>query len=123
MSGTHNKVFKLERDEDVLLVTPLGDAGSFRYHDVHEESNVVLQVLEDQTLKYVVIDLSCEQVLGSIIISVMIKLCRKVGARGGKAAFCNASPDMQEVLATMNLTRLWAHHETSAEAINALRAG
>lgn len=123
MPGNHNKVFKLERDQDILLVTPLGDAGSFRYHDVHQESNVVLQVLDDQTLKHVVIDLSSEQVLGSIIISVVIKLCRKVGARGGKAAFCNASSDMQEVLTTMNLTRLWTHYETRAEAINALRAG
>ena len=123
MSGLHNKVFKLERDHDVLLVTPLGDAGSFRYHDVHQESNIALQVLEDPTLKHVVIDLSCEQVLGSIIISVVVKLCRKVGAKDGKAAFCNASSDMQEVLKTMNLTRLWAYHETRAEAIKAVRAG
>ncbi len=123
MSAQHNKVFWLECDGDVLIVVPQGDANGFRYHDVHQESNVTLQVLDDPALKHVVIDFGCEQMLGSIIISVIIKVCRKVGLKGGKAAFCNASPDMQEVLQTMNLTKMWNYHPTRAEAIAAVRAG
>lgn len=121
MLAPHNKVFRLERDEDVLIVIPQGDANGFRYNDVHQESNVTLQALEDPTLKHVVIDLGCEQILGSIIISVVIKVCRKIGQKSGKAAFCNASPDMQEVLRTMNLTRLWNYHATRAEAVSDVR--
>jgi anti-anti-sigma regulatory factor len=71
---------------------------------------------------HVVVDFTAEQMLGSIIISVVIKVCRKAGSKGGKAAFCNASSDMLEVLQTMNLTKLWTHYPSRAEAIAAVRA-
>ena len=93
-----NKVFRLERDGNVLIVIPQGDASRFRYLDVHQESNTTLEVLDDPSLAHVVVDFTSEQMLGSIIISVVIKVCRKAGGKGGKAAFCNASPDMLEVL-------------------------
>jgi anti-anti-sigma regulatory factor len=117
-----NKVFRLERDGNVLIVVPQGDASGFRYNDVHQESNAMLQVLDDPSLQNVVIDFTSELMLGSIIISVMIKLCRKAGGKGGKAAFCNASSDMLEVLQTMNLTKLWTHYSSRADAILAVRA-
>jgi len=122
MPASNNKVFLLERDDNVLIVIPQGDAIGFRYNDVHQESNSTLQILDDTTLKHVVVDLGCEQVLGSIIISVLIKICRKAGLKGGKAAFCNATPDMQDVLQTMNLVKLWKYHPTRAEAVVAVRA-
>ncbi len=122
MPASNNKVFRLERDDNVLIVIPQGDAIGFRYNDVHQESNSTLQILDDATLKHVVVDLGCEQVLGSIIISVLIKICRKAGLKGGKAAFCNATPDMQDVLQTMNLVKLWKYHPTRAEAVVAVRA-
>ena len=117
-----NKVFRLERDGNVLIVIPQGDAIGFRYHDIHQESNSTLQVLDDPSLVHVVIDFTSEQMLGSIIISVIIKICRKAGSKGGKAAFCSASTNMLEVLQTMNLTKLWAHYPTRAEAITTVRA-
>ena len=123
MSAPHNKVFKLERDDDVLIVISQGDALSFRYHDVHQESNATLQVLDDTSLRHVIIDFGGGHVLGSIIISVVIKICRKVGTRGGKAAFCNANPDMLEVLRTMNLERLWPYCPTREDALTSVRAG
>jgi anti-anti-sigma regulatory factor len=123
MTTALNKVFRLERDGNVLIVIPQGDASGFRYNDVHQESNVTLQVLDDPALQHVVIDFTSEQILGSIIISVVIKVCRKAGGKGGKAAFCNASDDMLEVLTTINLTKLWAHYPNRSEAIAAVRAG
>ncbi|MBM3969855.1 MAG: STAS domain-containing protein [Planctomycetes bacterium] len=117
-----NKVFRLERDGNVLIVIPQGDASAFRYHDVHLESNATLEVLDDPSLVHVVVDFKAEQMLGSIIISVVIKVCRKAGGKGGQAAFCNASPDMLDVLQTMNLTRLWTHYPSRGEAIEAVRA-
>lgn len=117
-----NKVFRLERDGNVLIVIPQGDASGFRYHDVHLESNTTLEVLDDPSLVHVVIDFTAEQMLGSIIISVVFKVCRKAGGKGGKAAFCNASADILDVLQTMNLTKLWTHYPSRSEAIAAVQA-
>ena len=121
MTAPLQKVFRLERDGNVLIVTPQGDASGFRYNDVHHESNTTLQLLDDPLLLNVVVDFKSEHILGSIIVSVIIKVCRKAGAKGGKAAFCNASPDMLEVLTTMNLTKLWPYFPSRSEAINAVR--
>ena len=123
MPAPNNKVFRLERDGNVLIVVPQGDSIGFRYNDVHQESNSTLQILDDATLQHVVIDFGCEQVLGSIILSVLIKICRKAGLKGGRAAFCNATPDMQDVLQTMNLVKLWKYFPTRVEAIAVVRAG
>lgn len=117
-----NKVFRLERDGNVLIVIPQGDASGFRYNDVHQESNATLQVLDDPSLQHVVVDFTSELMLGSIMISVVIKVCRKAGTKGGSAAFCNASENMLEVLQTMNLTKLWTHYSSRADAIAAVRA-
>lgn len=116
-----NKVFRLERDGNILIVIPQGDANGFRYHDIHQESNTTLEVLDDPSLTHVVIDFTSEVMLGSIIISVVIKVCRKAGSKGGKAVFCNASPDMLDVLKTMNLTKLWTHYPSRSEAITAIQ--
>jgi anti-anti-sigma regulatory factor len=123
MTAHLKKVFRLEWDGNVLIVIPQGDISGFRYNDVHQESNATLEVLDDPSLQHVVIDFTAEQILGSVIINVVIKMCRKAGAKGGKAAFCNASPDLLEVLTTMNLTRLWPHFSSRAEAIAAVQAG
>lgn len=118
-----NKVFRLERDGNVLIVIPQGDANGFRYHDVHQESNTTLQALDDPSLQHVVVDFKAEIILGSIMISVVIKMCRKATGKGGKAVFCSASENMLDVLTTMNLTKLWPHYPTRSEAIAAVRAG
>ena len=123
MSPPYKKVFELERDDDVLIVIPQGDAQGFRYNDVHQESNATLQVLDDTSLRHVIIDFGSEHVLGSIMISVVIKVCRKVATRGGKAAFCNANPDMLEVLRTMNLKHLWPYCPTRGDELTSVRAG
>ena len=123
MSAPYNKIFKLERDDEVLIVIPQGDASGFRYQDVHHESNMTLEVLDDPTLRHVIVDIGSEHLLGSIMISVVIKICRKIGTRGGKAALCNANPDMLEVLRTMNLERLWPYCPTREDALTSVRAG
>ena len=57
MSAPYNKIFKLERDDEVLIVIPQGDASGFRYQDVHHESNMTLEVLDDPTLRHVIVDI------------------------------------------------------------------
>ena len=116
MSTPHN-VFRVETEGDTLIVVPQGDASGFRYNDVHIETNASLRLLDNPALKNLVVDLGSVQVLGSIIITSIIKLARKAQNVGGGAAFCNASQPMLEVLETMNFGRLWPYFPTREEAI------
>ena len=115
------RVFELEEQDDTLIVIPQGDAGGFRYSDVHLESNTLLHRLDDQQLKNLIVDLGRAHVLGSIIIGTLIKLARKAGDLGGKTAFCNASDEMLEVFESMNLGNLWPHFATRDEALKSVR--
>ncbi len=114
------KVFELEQQGNTLIVIPQGDAGGYRYAEVHLESNAVLQRLHDSQIKNLVVDLWQVQLLGSIIIGSIIKLVRNVENAGGNSAFCNASDVMREVFDSMNVTNLWPHFETRAEALQSV---
>ena len=62
------------------------------------------------------------EIVGSIMISAIIKLARKITAKKGYAAFCCTSDTMQEVMQSMNLTRLWPCFDSQEEAIKSFEA-
>ncbi len=118
----HNKVFKCELDgSDVAVVIPQGDLLSFRYQEVHMESNLVLQFLDRTRVRGLVVDLSQVPLLGSVMVGSLLKFARHVTNRNGKAAFCCAGPEMQKVLDTMNLPSVWPVFATREEAVKAVR--
>jgi len=120
--GQSNSVFEMELVGDTLVVTPQGDASGFRYNEIHNETNTVLTELGRPRVKNLVVDLDYLQVGGSIVISSIIKMARKINTKKGGAAFCNASENMKKVIESMNLTRLWPCFNSQNEAIRSLQA-
>lgn len=112
-----NRVFAVEQYEKTMIVTPQGDATGFRYLDIHRDTNSLVELIDRQGIENLVIDFSQVNILGSIIISSIIKLARKISTRNGKACFCQASEPMHQVVSSMNLTRLWPYYPTREEAI------
>jgi len=118
-----HKTFQCERHNEIVVVVPQGDAVGFRYQDIHLESNAVIQMLDQPHVAHLVIDFGVVQLLGSIIIGSLLKFARRVSNRGGRVAFCGASPQMREVLETMNLGQLWPYCESRDEAFRTVRRG
>jgi anti-anti-sigma factor len=115
---THeNRVFAIEQYEKTIVVSPQGDATGFRYTDIHKDTNGLVDLIDRKGIENLVIDFAQVNILGSIIISSIIKLARKISTKDGKACFCQASESMREVVSSMNLTRLWPYFETLDEAI------
>jgi anti-anti-sigma regulatory factor len=115
---TQTRVFVVERVGTILVITPQGDANGFRYTDIQSETNVLLARIGNDGLTGLVIDFNNTEIIGSIMISALIKLARRVG--NGRAVFCRGSETMLETLRAMNLVRLWPHHETREDAMSAL---
>ena len=111
------RVFAVEQYDKTIVVTPQGDAAGFRYADIHRDTNSLVEMIDRQGIENLVIDFSQVNILGSIIISSIIKLARKISTKNGKACFCQASDSMREVVSSMNLTRLWPYYDTLNEAI------
>jgi len=117
-----NTVFTTKAIDDTLVIIPQGDSTGFRYNDIHAETNAIITLIGRQKCRRLVINFSSVEIVGSIMISAIIKLARKITSQKGQAAFCCASDTMQEVMQSMNLTRLWPYYETQEEAIASFEA-
>ena len=112
-----SKVFITERDGDTLIVVPHGDGLGFRYADVQIEANNIRRDIGKPDVANLIIDLEQLDYFGSEVIGVFITMAREASNRGGKAAMCNVSDKMRNVLQNMKLFSLWPHFSSRAEAL------
>ncbi len=117
---THLKIFVCEQIGDVVVLTPAGD--SFRYQDLHAETNAVRGHMTKPGSKHLIVDLEKMGYFGSEFIGALVSMLREVKTRGGKSCFCTANPQMLQVLQNMSLFKLWPHYDTRAEALAAATA-
>ena len=90
-----DKVFKVERLGDTLIVLPQGPTLNFMYQEVHLESNSLRQIVDDPHVVNAVIDLRDVNYLDSLIISSLLRVLTKTKRSGGAAVFCNGSDEMR----------------------------
>lgn len=115
-----SKVFVTQREGETLIVVPQSDGLGFRHADVQIEANQIRRSLSQTDVRHLVVDLSELDYFGSEVIGVFITMAREATNRGGKAALCNASPKMRQVLENMKLFNLWPHFDSRAEAVAAV---
>lgn len=118
----HLNIFRVEMNGDVLVVTPAGDASTFRYQDLHQEANTVRGEIARRGTKYIVIDISEMEYFGSEFIGALVSMLRETRLRGGKGGFCSANGPMLNVLQNMSLFKLWPYFETLDEALVGIHA-
>lgn len=116
------KVFKVERDGDIVVVLPQGPALHFQHNEVHLESNSLQRVLDDVQLHHVVVDLKDVDYVDSVIISSILRCLTKVKQRRGKSVFCCASENMKELLKCIRIGKLWPDFPTRDEAVQFIRS-
>lgn len=112
-----DKVFKVERDGDTLVVLPQGPALHFQHHEVHVESNALYRALDAPQMKNVIVDLSSVDYVDSVIISSILRCLTRTKQKRGKAVFCNASVNMKELLKSIKLGKLWPDFPSREDAM------
>ncbi|MBT4865141.1 MAG: STAS domain-containing protein [Planctomycetaceae bacterium] len=117
------RVFNTEQLGNTLIVIPHGDGLGFRYADVQIEANQIRRTIAERSVKHLVIDLAELDYFGSEVIGVFITMAREATNRGGKAAMCNASEKMRQVLESMKLFKLWPHCDSRKEALAIVEPG
>lgn len=110
-------LFSVEHVGQIVIVVPTIDGGMFRYAQLHTEVNVLRRKLEQSTIGGLILDLHALNYVGSEVIGAIIALARKVEDLGGRAVFCRVVPQLQEILTTMGLQRLWAIFPTREAAL------
>lgn len=115
-----HKVFPVEQAGRTLIVTPKGDAVSFRDSDVAQELNTLMEVLEHFGPVSLLVDLSGHDYYGSTMIGAIHNLGTKVQESGGQMVLCGASNQMLDVLRIMHLDSLWMNFDSRKIALKAM---
>ena len=86
-----NKVFPTAVNKQTLIVSPAGDAISFRDSDINNEMHTLLEVIGQPEISHLIIDLESSEYFGSVIIGAFNSLGLKTREKGGRIALCNAA--------------------------------
>jgi anti-anti-sigma factor len=114
MSGP--RYVRVEREGDALIVSPLFTFASFAESDISDEWMDVQCQIDSPDIKYVIVDLGQIPYFGSTVLEWMVQMWKRVKAKGGKLATCNASPVGREVLSAARFDLLWGILGTREEA-------
>lgn len=108
---------RTERQGNALIVTPLFTFASFAESDIADEWRNVQSEIELPDVRHVVVDLGQIPYFGSTVLEWMVQMWKRVKAKDGKLATCNASPIGREVLSASRFDLLWGIHGTRDEAL------
>ena len=117
MTNHNCGVFSVQEIEDRVVVTTATDMESLRYNDMHAGTNRILATLQQSRPANVVIDIGPAEYMNSAQITVFVKIARGASLFGAAVCFCGGSQTVKDIFQTMNLTKLWPHHDTLQTAI------
>ena len=115
-----HRAFRYERDGATLIVSLQGDSLNTEESALEREIDTLHKVLDEPEIKHVVVDIGSLPFFGSIIIGAIMALCQKAISRGGKAALCDASDGMRDVIRIMKLDTVLPYYQTREEALKSL---
>ncbi len=115
-------LFQLEREENVLVITPLLDMGEFNCDQIKEAGAELLQEVDARAESSIVIDFGKSDYFGSDALGLFVHLWRKATQRGGRIAFCGASSYGEEILKRAKFDHLGPVCPTRSEALTALQS-
>jgi anti-anti-sigma factor len=114
---TAPKYVRTEQAGETLVVAPLFTFATFANGGIASEWTAVQEQLETPGVKNVIVDLGEIPYFGSTVIEWMVQMWKRVRAKGGQLATCNASPIGREVLATARFDKVWGICDTREAAL------
>ena len=112
---------RVERQADILLVTPLATITALTNGGLAADWAGVQNQALGGAIRHIVVDLREIPYFGSSFLEWLVQLWNQVKKNGGRLAICNASTIAAEVIHLARLNTVWTIANSSAEALAALR--
>ena len=116
-----DRIFKLETEQNILIVIPLGDVSSLEEDEILTEVQGIIDTLGTGAPTNLIVDLKLAPFFGSTMLGALIKLWQAVTAHHRKMVLCCASDFEMDVLQATKLDGVWPHFASRAEALVALK--
>ncbi|HUG91664.1 MAG TPA: STAS domain-containing protein [Planctomycetaceae bacterium] len=114
------QIFPHERRGATLVVRPRGDSLGVQELDLKREIDALHKLIDDPRVTGLLVDVGQAPYFSSIVLGAVLAMCQKIRGRGGRAAFCNASPGMLDIMQIMKLDSVLPYYATCEEALAAL---
>jgi stage II sporulation protein AA (anti-sigma F factor antagonist) len=118
--ATHG-LFDVEREGDVVVVTPTADLREFEYQDIEAKADDLLDLVGKAEVKGVVLDFRRTDYYGSTALGFFLRIWKRISGHGGRLAFCNVSQHEREILTVTRLDGLWPICRNKDEALKLVR--
>jgi anti-anti-sigma factor len=119
MMGSAN-LFEVECRGSVVVVTPMTSLGEFTFEQLAAEATNLLESLDEQMAKNIVVDFGKTDYVGSSALGFLLKLWKSVRQREGRMALCNVSAHEHEILRLTKLDTLWPVYPSRDAALETL---
>ena len=120
-SGLAEGIFKIEQQNDTIIVIPVVDLRELDYQRIEAEAKAILELLSGIGIKNVVLDFHKTDYYGSTALGFFLKLWKRVRRLNGRMAFCNISDHEKEILRITKLDHLWPICSSRAEALEVVK--
>jgi anti-anti-sigma factor len=110
-------MFDFETQGDVIIVTPQRDLREFEFGEIEIHGAELMDLLEREHARNVVIDFYKTDYYGSTALSFFVKLWKRIRAHNGKMVFCNVSDHEHEILELTKLDTLWGLSGSREDAL------
>jgi anti-anti-sigma factor len=115
-----DRVFETEFADGVLVVIPVDQHIGFRERQLQEQTNRVMQAIEQENVRSVVVDAANLPFLASRVIGAFIQIWETTRERGGRFVLCNLSDDALQGLIVTRLDTRWPTYASRNEALAAV---
>ena len=115
------KVFRAERQGPTLVVTPLGSVSSLDAGTLQPEIDALLREIAAHDLRSVVFDLAEVNYFGSLMLSAIHSVWKRLRPARGKMALCNVSDLGRDILRIARFDLLWPVYPSRQAAVDAVR--
>jgi anti-anti-sigma factor len=111
------ELIAVDRVGPTLIVTPISDLSEFDYEPIESGASHVLSILNDPSVRNIVVDFYRTDFFGSTALGFLVRLWKRVTERKGQMALCNVSKHEVEVLRVTKLDGLWPIVDSKVKAL------
>lgn len=113
------QLYTSDREGDILILTPLVNMSEMEYSQ--SMTTEILALLNDPTIKHLVLDFQKTDYFGSTALGFFIRLHKNIKDRGGRMVLCNMSAHETEILEVTKLSDYWTIEPTRESAVSAIK--
>ena len=114
------RIFTAEIRGSTMIVAPDGPVSNFAGHELQSDVAEILNLIQDDRVRDVVIDMQKVDFFGSVLLGAMNSIWKQIRPRQGRLLLCSLSDVGREVVHVAKFDTLWPVFASREAALESL---